>query len=29
LLLVVLVGRPVSHWELLIESWSLEWPLYV
>ncbi len=29
LLLVVLVGRPVSHWNLLIESWSRGWPLYV
>ncbi len=25
----VLVGRPVSHWILLIDSWSREWPLYV
>ena len=29
LLLVVLLGRPVRHWYLLIESWSREWPLYV
>jgi len=27
--LVVLFGRPVSHWILLIESWSRGWPLYV
>ena len=28
-LLVVLLGRPVSHLNLLIESWPREWPLYV